>query len=68
MTVGMPHVRSLGSGLWEMRLSGRNAIGRAVYVVAKGSRLVVVHAFVKRSQKTPRRALELARQGAKEVV
>ncbi len=63
----MPHVRSLGNGLWEMRLSGRDNIGRAIYVVAKGSRLVVVHAFLKKSQKTPGRALDLARRRAKEV-
>lgn len=68
MAVSMPHVRSLGDGLWEMRLAGKDNIGRALYVVARGSRLVVVHAFVKKTRKTPKRALEVARQRAKEVV
>ncbi len=58
--VGMPHVRGLGNKLWEMRLTGRSGIGRAIYALAPGRRLVVLHAFVKKSMKTPRSALRLA--------
>ncbi len=65
--VGMPHVRPLGDKLWEMRMRGRTGIGRAIYVAASGRRLVVLHAFVKKTQKTPRRALELALARLKEV-
>jgi len=50
-----------------MRLTGRDGIARAIYVTATGRRVVVVHAFVKKSQKTPRAALELAEQRAKEI-
>ena len=68
-TVGMPHVRSLsGVGrIWEIRMSGKDGIGRAIYVKAAGQRLVVVHAFQKKTQKTPKAALETARKRAKEV-
>lgn len=59
--VTMPHVRSLGEKLWEMRLNGEDGIGRAIYTAASGQRLVVLHAFVKKTQKTPPRAIELAR-------
>jgi phage-related protein len=62
-----PHVRHLRGKLWEMRLTGRDGIGRAIYVTATGRRIVVLHAFVKKTQKTPARALELAEQRAKEV-
>ncbi len=62
-----PHVKSLGHGLFEMRMRGRDGIGRAIYVHAQGERLVVVLAFVKKTQKTPKNILELARQRAKEV-
>jgi phage-related protein len=62
-----PHVRHLRGKLWEMRLTGRDGIGRAIYVTAVGRRIVVLHAFVKKTQKTPARALELAEQRAKEV-
>ncbi len=58
--VGLPHVRPLGEKLWEMRLSGREGIGRAIYTAAAGRRLIVLHAFVKKKQKTPRTALNLA--------
>jgi len=50
-----------------MRLNGRDGIARAIYVTASGRRIVVVHAFVKKAQKTPRAALELAEQRAKEI-
>ncbi len=62
-----PHVRHLRGKIWEMRLTGRDGIGRAIYVTATGRCVVVLHAFAKKTQKTPARALELAEQRAKEV-
>lgn len=62
-----PHVKSLGGGLFEMRMSGRDGIGRAIYVHARGDRLVVVLAFMKKTQKTPKAILDLARTRAREV-
>ena len=58
--VGMPWVRSLGRGLWEMRLTGRDGIARAVYFVADEARMIVVRAFVKKTEKTPPQEIELA--------
>jgi len=62
-----PYVKHLQGPLWEMRLKGRDGIARALYVTAIGRRLVVVRAFVKKTQKTPRREIELALKRAKEV-
>jgi phage-related protein len=59
--VGMPHIRHLEDKLWEMRLTGRDGIARAVYVARTGQRLIVLHVFIKKTQKTPRAALALAR-------
>lgn len=59
--VGMPHIRHLDGKLWEMRMKGRDGIARAVYVVRTQQRLTVLHVFVKKTQKTPRRALATAR-------
>lgn len=53
-------VRPLGEKLWEMRLTGREGIGRAIYTAVPGRRLIVLHVFVKKTQKTPRRAIDLA--------
>src|SRR6201996_8084251 len=66
-SLGEPHVKHLEGKLWELRLTGRDGIARALYVTAIGRRLVVVRAFVKKTQKTPRAEIELALQRAKEV-
>lgn len=65
--VGAPHIKHLQDKLWEMRFNGRDGIARALYVTAIGRRVIVVHAFVKKTQKTPRAALKLAEQRAKEI-
>ena len=62
-----PHVKHLEGKLWELRLTGRDGIARALYVTAIGRRMVVVRAFVKKTQKTPRSEIELALQRAKEA-
>lgn len=58
--VGMPHVRPLEGKLWEMRMTGRDGIARAVYVARTGRKLTVLHVFTKKTQKTPRKAIETA--------
>lgn len=58
--VGLPHVRPLENILWEMRLRGRDGIARAVYAAISGQRLIVLHVFVKKTQATPRKAIEMA--------
>ena len=65
--VGMPHVRPLGEKLWEMRLTGSGGIGRAIYTAASGRRLIVLHAFVKKTEQTPRRAIDTARRRMREI-
>lgn len=62
-----PAVKHLNGRLWEMRLKGRDGIARAIYVVSHPRRVVVVRVFVKKTEKTPRREIELALQRAKEV-
>jgi phage-related protein len=65
--IGMPHVRHIEGSIWEIRLKGKVGIARALYVTAKGQRVVVVRVFVKKTEKTPRREIELALQRAKEL-
>lgn len=62
-----PHVKHLEGPLWEMRMKGKDGISRAIYVTAKGRRVVVVRVFVKETPKTPRREIDLALKRAKEV-
>jgi phage-related protein len=61
-----PYVKHLQGKLWEMRLKGRDGIARAIYIATHGQRLLVLHAFVKKTQKTPRSALEMAMKRARE--
>jgi phage-related protein len=67
-SVGEPHVKHLEGKLWEMRLTGRDGISRVLYVTVKDKRVVVVRAFIKKTQKAPRAEIELALQRAKEVL
>lgn len=50
-----------------MRMRGKDGIARAAYVTATGRRVVVVHVFAKKTEKTPRRDIEMALRRAKEV-
>ncbi len=65
--VGHPHIKHLEGPLWEIRIKGRDGISRALYVTAHEKRGVVVRVFVKKTQKTPRKEIELALERAKEV-
>jgi phage-related protein len=62
-----PYVKHLQGPLWEMRMKGKDGIARAAYVTATGRRVVVVHVFAKKTQKTPSGELRTALVRAKEV-
>jgi phage-related protein len=66
--LGEPHVKHLEGKLWEMRLTGRDGIARALYVTAIGKRVVVVRVFVKKTQKTPHTEIDLALRRAQEII
>lgn len=66
--VGLPHVRPLENKRWEMRLRGRDGISRAVYAAISGQRLIVLHVFVKKTQATPRKAIEMALDRSEAVI
>lgn len=61
-------LRKLRGPLWEIRITGRDGISRALYVTARGRRVVIVRAFVKKARLTPRGEIELALGRAREVL
>ncbi|MFM2447968.1 MAG: hypothetical protein RIS44_418 [Pseudomonadota bacterium] len=63
----LPHSRAFGDGLFELRPRGRSGIGRAFYCFLVGRRIVVLHAFIKKTQQTPEKELKLARKRMKEL-
>lgn len=65
--VGMPYSRPMGDGLFELRPRGREGIGRALYCYMRGRRLLILHAFVKKTGSTPQKDLKRARDRLKEV-
>ncbi len=66
--IGMPVCKSLGSGIWEVRsnLSG-GRIARVLFCL-DGDDIIILHGFLKTTQKTPKHELKLARKRMKEVL
>jgi phage-related protein len=63
----LPYSRAFGDGLFELRPRGKSGIGRAFYCFLVGKRVVVVRAFIKKSQQTPQFEIKIARKRMKEV-
>jgi phage-related protein len=62
-----PHVKHIEGKIWELRAKASEGIARGLYVTMTGRRVVVLHVFVKKSQKMPRSALDIARERMKTV-
>jgi phage-related protein len=62
----MPHTRILGSGLYELRVRGQQEV-RVFYIFTKGSTSYLLHAFQKKTQETPKKELNIARQRQSEI-
>ena len=65
--LGMPHTRAMREGLFELRLKSKEGIARAFYCTLIEEQIVVLHVFVKKSQETPKKELDIARKRLKEV-
>ena len=65
--VGMPHTRSLGDKLWEIRASGKEGISRGIYVAVRDRQVIVLRVFIKKTQKTPQNEIDIAKKRAKEA-
>lgn len=66
--LGMPHTRAMGEGLFEIRVKGKEGIGRAFYCNLYGRHIVILHGFVKKTDQTPKREIALARKRMKEAM
>ena len=65
--LGLPHTKSLNDGLFELRLKGKEGISRVFYCTKVGKNIVMLHSFVKKSQKIPKTEIDVARKRLKEV-
>jgi len=67
VNLGMPHTRAISDGLFELRVKGHEGIARVFYCTLVGKRIVVLHSFVKKSQKTPAKEIKIAKRRMAEV-
>lgn len=65
--LGEPHTKAMGDGLFELRLKGAEGIARVFYCTLIGKRIVMLHSFVKKTDRTPKRELEVAHSRLKEI-
>ena len=65
--LGMPHTRAMGKGLFELRLKAAEGIARVLYCTIIGKKIMILHQFIKKSDRTPPKELVLARRRMKEV-
>ena len=65
-TLGEPHTKAMDDGLFELRLKGAEGIARVFYCTLIGKRIVMLHSFVKKTDKTPAKELTMARKRMKE--
>lgn len=65
--IGEPHTKAFGDGLFELRLKGAEGIARVFFCTLVGKRIVMLHSFIKKSERTPSRERELAETRMKEI-
>jgi phage-related protein len=65
--LGKPHTAPLGKGLFEIRAKGKEGIGRSLFCTKKGKEIIILHSFVKKTQRTPKKEMEIARKRMKEI-
>ena len=66
--LGMPHTRALGNGLFEIRAKAEEGIGRVFFCTMVGRKIIILHSFIKKTDKTPKRELDIALTRQKEVM
>ena len=65
--LGLPHTDAFGGGLFEFRLKGAEGIAWVFFCTMVGQEIVMLHSFIKKTQKTPAKELKLAKQRRKEL-
>jgi len=65
--LGIPHTRAMGEGLFELRLKSVEGIARVFYCTIMGKSIVMLHQFIKKTDKTPPKELAIARRRLKEI-
>lgn len=65
--IGMPYIKHIQEKIWEIRLNSHSISGRSLYTIATKQKIIILHSFIKKEQKTTKRALSLGRKRLKEI-
>ena len=65
--LGRPHTKSIKKGLFELRIKGKEGIARVFYCTKIGNKIIMLHVFIKKTQKIPKNQLKIANDRMKEV-
>ena len=65
--IGRPYTAPLGKGLFEIRAKGQEGIGRSLFCTVKGKEIVILHSFIKKTQKVPQKEIDKARKRMREL-
>ena len=60
--IGRPYTAPMGKGLFEIRAKGKEGTGRALFCIEKDQEIIILHSFIKKTRKTPKRELDKARK------
>ncbi len=66
--LGLPHTKKIEKELFELRVKGNEGIARVFFCTKVGRKIIMLHSFIKKSQKTPKKEIEIARKRRKEVL
>lgn len=64
---GKSYTAALGHGLFEIRARGKEGISRSLFCTVKGKEIIILNSFIKKTQRTPRKEIDLARKRMKEI-
>jgi len=66
--LGLPHTKVLGEGLIELRIKSKEGIARVFYCTMVRKRIVMLHLFIKKSNRIPKKEIQIAKSRMKEVL
>ncbi len=65
--LGSPHTEAMGNGLFEIRAKAQEGIARGLFCYMDGKHIYVLHVFVKKTEKTPKKEMDIAIERMKKV-
>ena len=65
--LGLPHTKAIESGLFELRIKSKEGIARVFFCTKNGKKIIMLHSFIKKSQKTPKKEIKTAKKRMSEV-